>query len=166
MKKNTLMITYMIVRRTQEQYMVTPKEPSEDNRIVVSLDSIKDKLKAQVYVARVEKEGLLTYATSDATFEIINNPPKAIDVSDETEANKPTIIQLTATDPDTGNQLTYSKVSDPSHGTLSNFEPNTGKVTYTPKDYAGDNSFTFKANDGKVDSNIAKVNITVKKASK
>ena len=75
--------------RMQEQFMVTPKEPSEDNRIVVSLDSIKDKLKAQVYVARVEKEGLLTYATSDATFEIINNPPKAIDVSDETEANKP-----------------------------------------------------------------------------
>jgi hypothetical protein len=160
--------------RLEEQFMATPKEPREDSRIVVSLDSIKDKLKAQTYVVRVEKEGLLTYATSDAkleiindpTKEIINNPPKAADVSVEAESNKPKSIQLTATDPDAGDHLTYSKVSDPSHGTLSNVDPNTGIVTYTPKDYAGDDSFTFKASDGKVDSNTAKVNISIKKVAK
>jgi hypothetical protein len=160
--------------RLEEQFMATPKEPREDSRIVVSLDSIKDKLKAQTYVVRVEKEGLLTYATSDAkleiindpTKEIINNPPKAADVSVEAESNKPKSIQLTATDPDAGDHLTYSKVSDPSHGTLSNVDPNTGIVTYTPKDYAGDDSFTFKASDGKVDSNTAKVNISIKKVVK
>ncbi|HSF01184.1 MAG TPA: hypothetical protein VLA48_09860 [Nitrososphaeraceae archaeon] len=63
--------------RLEEQFDVTPttqtsptKTPWEDNRIVVSLDSIKDKLKAQKYVVRVEKDGILTYATTDAIFEI------------------------------------------------------------------------------------------------
>jgi hypothetical protein len=61
--------------RLEEQFDVTPKTPDwEDNRIVVSLDSIKDKLKHQKYVLRVEKDGLLTYANSDAAFEISPTP--------------------------------------------------------------------------------------------
>ncbi|MGH9979591.1 MAG: Ig-like domain-containing protein, partial [Nitrososphaeraceae archaeon] len=60
----------------------------------------------------------------------------------------------------------YSKVSDPLYGTLSSVEPTTGKIIYTPnKDYVGEDSFTFKANDSKVDSNIAKVTINIKKAA-
>src|SRR5438874_8497126 len=46
--------------------------------------------------------------------------------------------------------------------TNNNIDPTSVKVTYTPqKDYVGDDSFTFKVNDGKVDSNIAKVSINV-----
>jgi hypothetical protein len=56
--------------RLKEQFDVTPKTPREDNRILVSLDSIKDKLKPQKYVVRVEKDGILTNATTDAMFEI------------------------------------------------------------------------------------------------
>ena len=49
---------------------ISPHEEWSDSRIVVSLDSIKDKLISEEYVVRVEKEGLLTYATSDAVFEV------------------------------------------------------------------------------------------------
>ena len=53
-------------------------------------------------------------------------------------------------------------MSDPPNGALSNFESNTGKIIYTPKvGFAGDDSFTYKTNDGKVDSNIATVKINV-----
>src|SRR5207237_477173 len=52
-----------------------------------------------------------------------------------------------------------SIVSGPSHGSLSGTAPN---VTYTPAaNYNGADSFTFKANDGAVDSAAATVSITV-----
>jgi uncharacterized protein (TIGR03437 family) len=67
-------------------------------------------------------------------------------------------ITLSATDED-GDTLTYSIVSPPTSGTLSGTAPN---LTYTPAtDFTGNASFTFKANDGKVDSNIATVEIAV-----
>src|SRR6185295_6121694 len=53
----------------------------------------------------------------------------------------------------------YTIVAQPTHGTLSGSVPN---VTYTPAaNYNGPDSFTFKANDGTLDSNIATVTITV-----
>jgi hypothetical protein len=67
-------------------------------------------------------------------------------------------ILLSATDSD-GDTLTYQVVTPPAHGTLSGTPPN---VTYTPSTgYHGLDSFTFKSNDGKTDSNIATVSITV-----
>jgi type IV secretory pathway VirJ component len=68
------------------------------------------------------------------------------------------VITLVATDAD-GNTLTYLIVTQSSHGTLSGTAPS---VTYTPNaNYTGSDSFTFKANDGKADSNTATVSITV-----
>src|SRR5207248_7177809 len=67
-------------------------------------------------------------------------------------------ITLLASDVD-GDLLTFSIVTNPAHGTLSG---NGASRTYTPaKDYNGTDSFTFKANDGTVDSNIATVRITI-----
>ena len=58
-----------------------------------------------------------------------------------------------------GDPLTFSVVTSPTHGALSGTAPN---LTYTPAaDYNGPDSFTFKANDGTVDSNIATISITV-----
>jgi parallel beta-helix repeat protein len=55
--------------------------------------------------------------------------------------------------------LTFSIESEPSNGSLSGTPPN---VVYTPDDdFYGDDSFTFTANDGYADSNVATVNITV-----
>jgi hypothetical protein len=50
-------------------------------------------------------------------------------------------------------------VTPPSHGVLSGSGPT---FTYTPaQDYNGDDSFTFKVNDGNHDSNTSTVNITI-----
>ena len=67
-------------------------------------------------------------------------------------------ITLTATDAN-GDSLTFSVVSGPTNGTLTGTAPD---LTYTPNaNYNGPDSFTFKANDGQVDSNTATVSITV-----
>ena len=56
--------------------------------------------------------------------------------------------------------LTAVLVASPSHGTLT--LNSNGSFTYTPTaNYNGADSFTFKANDGALDSNVATVSITI-----
>src|SRR5262249_8765245 len=59
-------------------------------------------------------------------------------------------------DVDGGNVLSAVLVSGPSHGVLSlNAD---GSFSYTPSaNYNGPDSFTYKANDGSLDSNVATV---------
>jgi len=98
--------------------------------------------------------------------------PVATDQSVTTSEDAAKVITLSATDADSPS-LTFSIVTAPSHGTLSSIgEPScvasgagsscTATVTYTPaQNYNGSESFTFKANDGGLDSNTATVSITV-----
>jgi hypothetical protein len=87
-----------------------------------------------------------------------NQPPVASNQSVTTPQDTAKAITLQATDPD-GDTLTYEIVDEPDHGTLTG----TGADrTYTPDaGYTGPDSFTFRANDGQVDSNTATVDITV-----
>lgn len=65
-------------------------------------------------------------------------------------------VTLHATDPD-GDDLSFIVVSEPQHGTLSGTAPS---FLYTPStSFNGSDSFTWKANDGTLDSNIATVSI-------
>lgn len=67
-------------------------------------------------------------------------------------------ITLTGSDPE-GSPLTYIVVTNTTHGTLSGTTPN---LTYTPTaDFTGTDSFTFKVNDGSLDSTLTTVSITV-----
>ncbi len=60
-----------------------------------------------------------------------------------------------------GHGLTFIKTSNPLHGTVT-LDPLTGIYSYTPlANYNGRDSFTFKVNDGTVDSAIATVSLTV-----
>ena len=74
------------------------------------------------------------------------------------EANSPITITLQASDVD-GDSLTYNIVIEPQHGSFSGYAP---ALTYTPEEgYSGADSFTFTANDGVIDSEVATVSITV-----
>ncbi|MEA2115911.1 MAG: Ig-like domain-containing protein [Thermodesulfobacteriota bacterium] len=58
--------------------------------------------------------------------------------------------------------LTAILVSAPSNGTLNPSLADDGSFAYTPNDYFnGQDSFTYKANDGTLDSNVASVSVTV-----
>jgi hypothetical protein len=82
---------------------------------------------------------------------------QTLSINEDSIDNK---ITLKATDKN-NDKLTYKVVQKPQHGILKT--DNTNKVTYTPtKDYFGKDSFSFKANDGKADSNIAKVTLNIK----
>jgi hypothetical protein len=88
----------------------------------------------------------------------LNHAPVANAQSATANEDTPKAITLTATDQD-GDTLTYSVVTGPDHGTLAGSAPS---LTYTPAaNYSGPDSFAFKANDGKADSNVATVTITV-----
>jgi photosystem II stability/assembly factor-like uncharacterized protein len=67
-------------------------------------------------------------------------------------------ITLVGSDPD-NLPITYSVVTPPAHGTLTGTAPN---VTYTPvANYNGADTFTFKVNNGSLDSNTATVSLTI-----
>jgi len=97
-------------------------------------------------------------ATVTITVNPVNDAPVAQDQSVNTAEDTAVGITLVAIDVE-DDELTYEIVDQPEHGTLTLV----GNVaTYTPDlDYNGVDSFTFTANDGTVDSNIALVSITV-----
>jgi hypothetical protein len=91
-----------------------------------------------------------------------NAAPVATGQSVSTAAGAAVAITLAATDADS-TTLSYSIVAGPSHGVLSG----SGSArTYTPNaGFAGADSFTFQANDGFSNSNVATVTITVAAAA-
>lgn len=98
-------------------------------------------------------------ATVNITINPVNDAPVATAQNISTTKNTAKSGTLTATDVDSST-LTFSKVTDPTHGTAT--VASNGAFTYTPAtDYTGGDSFTFKANDGALDSNSAIVSITV-----
>jgi len=97
-------------------------------------------------------------ATVTITVNPVNDTPVASDQVVDTDEDTLVNITLSATDID-GDPLTYALVSHPLHGSLSSTE---SYVTYKPNAaYYGSDSFTFKANDGTVDSNTATVIVNV-----
>ena len=92
------------------------------------------------------------------TISAVNDVPEATAQSVTLDEDTTKAITLSASDAD-NDSLTYSIVARPSHGTLTGTAPN---VTYKPEaNYHGQDSFTFKVNDGKVDSETKTVSITV-----
>jgi VCBS repeat-containing protein len=107
-------------------------------------------------------------ATVSLTVTSVNDAPVA--VADSYLTPSDTVLSVTApgvltndTDAD-GNPLTAVLVAGPSHGTLT-LNTN-GSFVYTPAArYNGPDSFTYRANDGTADSNVATVSITVRAPS-
>jgi len=95
---------------------------------------------------------------------LINDPPVGINDSYAAAADTAVTVAapgVLANDTDAnGDTLSALIVTAPAHGRLS-LNAN-GAFTYTPAAaYKGPDSFTYKANDGTADSNVATVSITV-----
>ncbi|MFZ1075284.1 MAG: polysaccharide deacetylase family protein [Minisyncoccia bacterium] len=88
----------------------------------------------------------------------VNYPPTASGSAATTTQNTAVQVMLSAADPN-NDALTYSIVTPPSHGTLTG----TSSVeTYTPAaGFTGIDTFSFKANNGLFDSNVATDTVTV-----
>lgn len=95
----------------------------------------------------------------------VNSPPISSNQAVTVTKNSQASITLSATDAD-NESLVYSIVEQPSHGNLSPSIPGGAARTYIPTaDYVGPDSFTFKGNDGNIDSNTATVTINVQETS-
>ncbi len=91
-----------------------------------------------------------------------NAAPIAHDLALDGSEDVPLAIELTGEDAD-GDPLTYSVVTQPSHGALSGAG---ASRTYAPDaDYFGADSFEFVANDGQEDSPRALVSLTIAPAN-
>jgi photosystem II stability/assembly factor-like uncharacterized protein len=104
--------------------------------------------------------GGLTSSVSTVSIVItnVNDVPVATAQSVTTDEDTAKAITLAGTDVE-GSALTYTLVTQPTKGALSGTAP---ALTYTPtNNYNGSDSFTFKVNDGTVDSAVATVSITV-----
>lgn len=97
-------------------------------------------------------------ATVGITVTHVNHPPVARYRSLPVALNTPAEIELTASDIDK-DALSYVVLTRPAHGTLTGTAP---KFKYTPAaGYKGSDGFTFKVNDGKLDSEPATVTFSM-----
>jgi hypothetical protein len=88
----------------------------------------------------------------------INTAPVCSNGTATTNEDTAVSIPLSCTDAE-NNPLTYTVLSGPSNGVLSG---SGASRTYTPNEnYNGSDSFTFRASDGSLDSNVATSGLTV-----
>ena len=103
-----------------------------------------------------------THCHFTITVNFVNHPPVAYGGSYMAFCfGAATHITLQAKDPD-GDPLTYIIVTGPQHGFLQGTPPNLLYFANGPGDCCGcPDSFTFKATDGKLDSNVATISIFI-----
>lgn len=91
-----------------------------------------------------------------------NEPPECEDLSQIVNFGEAKTVQLSCTDTD-GQVSRYAIEDQTTNGMLSDLDPVTGTVTYTPNTgFSGADSFTFKAaDDDGAESNTASATLTV-----
>jgi VCBS repeat-containing protein len=99
-------------------------------------------------------------ATVSVTVGSVNDAPVARDDAAATPEDQAKLVDVRANDGDPdGDSLTLASVSDPDHGSA---EVEDGKVRYAPDaDFHGDDSFTYRVEDGNGGSDTASVAVTV-----
>ncbi|HOX57741.1 MAG TPA: Ig-like domain-containing protein [Candidatus Paceibacterota bacterium] len=90
-----------------------------------------------------------------------NAPPVAGNPFLMIPGDAPAVLTLPATDPN-GDPLTFQITSEPLNGSIMDFNPGTGTLTYLPvRGYRGPDRISFVASDGMDDSPIASVNLSL-----
>ncbi len=105
-------------------------------------------------------DGQLDSAPASVTITVapVNDAPVANGQAVATDEDEAVGITLSGMDVE-GSALAFTILAGPSHGSLSGTAPD---LVYTPEtNYGGPDSFTFKVNDGQLDSAPASVTITV-----
>jgi hypothetical protein len=99
--------------------------------------------------------------TINAQFIVINNAPVSIDKS--ISFFEDTVINSTLTASDLDNdEVEFNIKTLPIFGVLDLKDKGSGVFSYTPNsNYFGSDSFTFIANDGKIDSNLATISLLI-----
>ena len=140
------------------------------NTTLFSDVQISNGVLALTYAPNANGQAVLTIRATDSAGDsvstnlqvnvaAVNDLPVATGQNLHTNEDTPLSGQVLARDVE-GDTLTYRLVGGPKHGDLQ-FNAN-GTFTYTPSaNYNGSDSFTFVANDGQGDSNVAAVAITV-----
>jgi VCBS repeat-containing protein len=102
-------------------------------------------------------------ATVTVTVTPVNDAPVAEDAQATTPEDTALVLDLKSYAADVDNAvatLTTQIVAGPAHGTLT--QNADGTYTYTPAtDFNGSDTFTYKVNDGALDSNLATVTLIV-----
>ncbi|WP_231102535.1 Ig-like domain-containing protein [Pseudoalteromonas luteoviolacea] len=97
-------------------------------------------------------------ASINLTVNAVNDQPTVSAQSVHVDEEVALVITLAADDIDNDN-LTYAIVNSPANGS---YTQNENRITYTPNtNFFGSDSFTFKVNDGQIDSETATVDISV-----
>lgn len=97
-------------------------------------------------------------ATVIITVASVNDAPSAVSKSTQTNEDVAIPIVLSGTDKD-DDSLAFTIVSPPQHGLLSGTPPN---LIYAPAaNFHGQDSFTYKSNDGIIDGEVATASISI-----
>ncbi|MCO6413443.1 MAG: tandem-95 repeat protein, partial [Thiogranum sp.] len=119
---------------------------------------------ADITVRATDTGGLFVETSFTVTVNPVNDAPVAVDdaynvVEGSGGFLPPAGVLLNDTDIDSGT-LTAIQLSNVAHGNLT--LNSSGSWWYTPDpDYNGTDSFTYKANDGSLDSNVATVTLNI-----
>lgn len=156
------------LRRGQEKKF-TPPLPTAMNKTIMTATAIcvvllvgafayfffKGEKHEQAVIPPVVQEQQLAEVPAEIPAEPpVNRPPVVQDINVEMDGSLP--IKLSGQDED-NDPLEFAIVSPPKFGKLSGEAPN---LSYLPnKDFPGEDSFDFRASDGKDASNLAKVTI-------
>lgn len=119
-----------------------------------------DKASTQSIAATVESDQPTTHSDNATTLADV---PTADHIDVKLKEDTSISINLVGRDPE-GGPLIYGVVTAPRHGWLSSIRANIigANLTYTPNsNYTGSDSFAYKVNNGKVDSDPATVTLSI-----
>ncbi len=165
---------------TKEEVTIVKEDPRKEEITSELLSDFLERKSGLEHLAGVERGGAFVLICGSTTNNQVladfslpylccskekpNVPPIALDDKASCMLGKTVVIPVLSNDYDADNDiLTVVKKSNPSHGTVVLNSDNTLTYTHDGSSNLSD-SFTYCVNDGKADSNIATVFISVKSA--